>query len=111
MPTKKKDEDYFNVSSFKVSFGPGDGEVYESVAGLGLQIEDIVSQGERNLFNNRPGRCNASDLVLTRQYRKDNELYQWIKDTKEGKKRVKDGSVVLLDGQNNEVSRFNFSGA
>lgn len=107
----KEQEDYLHVSSFKVQIDGKKEEVFESVAGLGLSIEDIAYQGEKNLFANRPGRCNANDIVLTRRYRKDKELYDWIKATKEGKKEFKEGSVILLDRQEKEIARFNFFGA
>ena len=104
----KGQEEFLNVSSFKVSIDGKNWEVYESVSGLGLSMEDIPFQADKNQLSNRPGRCNANDIVLTRRFRKDKELYDWMKSIKEGKKEVKSGSVVLMDDEYKEIVRFNF---
>jgi phage tail-like protein len=104
-------EEFLSVSNFKVSLQGGTWEVYESVSGLGLEMEDIPFQADRNQLTNRPGRCNAHDIVLTRRFKKDKELYNWMKATKDGKQDRKSGSVVLMDDESKEVARFNFFGA
>jgi len=104
-------EEYLSVSSFKVSLQGGTWETYESVSGMGLEMEDIPFQTDKNQMTNRPGRCNAHDIVLTRRFKKDKELYNWMKAVKEGKQERKTGSVILQDDQQKEVARFNFDKA
>lgn len=104
-------EEFINVSSFKVSIDGMNWTNYESVGGLGIDLEDIAFQGEKNQILNRPGRFTARDISLVRRYKKDKELYAWMKDIKAGKQTRKSGSVILLDDEEKEVARFNFFGA
>ena len=104
-------EEFINVSSFKVSIDGMNWTNYENVSGLGIDLEDIAFQGEKNQILNRPGRFTARDISLIRRYKKDKELYAWMKDIKAGKQTRKSGSVILLDDEEKEVARFNFFGA
>lgn len=104
-------EEYINVSSFKVSIDGLNWSNYENVAGLGIDVEDIAYQGEKNAILSRPGRFSARDITLTRRYKKDKELYAWMKDIKAGKQVRKSGSVILMDDEEKEVARFNFFAA
>lgn len=104
-------DEFLSVSNFKVSIQGGQWQTYEAVSGIGLDMEDIPFQTDRNQMNNRPGRCNARDLMLTRRFKKDKEIYNWVKQVKDGKTERKSGSIILLDDQGKEVVRFNFFGA
>jgi phage tail-like protein len=104
-------EDFGVVSNFKVTIeGLKEMEV-ESVSGLGGTIEDVPYQGEKQTIMNRPGRFNANDIMIVRRFKKDKELYNWIKDTRSGKGKRVSGSVILMDQSGGEVVRFNFQGA
>ena len=104
-------EEYISVSSFKVTIDGLNWSVYESVSGIGIDMEDIAFQSEKNQMLNRPGRFNARDITLGRRFKKDKELYAWVKDIKAGKQTRKSGSVILMDDEEKEVARFNFFGA
>ena len=104
-------EEYLSVSSFKVTVDGHNWQTYESVTGIGLDFEDIQFQSDKNQMLNRPGRFNARDLHLSRRFKKDKELYNWVKEIKGGKQTRKSGSVILLDDMEKEVARFNFFGA
>lgn len=104
-------EEFINVSSFKVSIDGLNWTSYEHVGGLGVDVEDVGYQGDKNQILNRPGRYTARDITLTRRYKKDKELYAWVKDIKAGKQTRKSGSVILMDDEEKEVARFNFFGA
>lgn len=104
-------EEFITASSFKVSIDGHQWDVFESVAGLGVDFEDIPYSGDKNTTLNRPGRCSARDITLTRRFKKDPELYKWIKEIKEGKQTRKSGSIILTDDEGKEVCRFNFFGA
>lgn len=104
-------EEYLSVSSFKVTIDGTNWSTYESVSGVGVDMEDISFQSDKNQMLNRPGRFNARDIHLTRRFKKDKELYGWVKEIKAGKQTRKSGSIILLDDEDKEVARFNFFGA
>jgi phage tail-like protein len=104
-------EEFVTSSNFKVSIDGHQWDVFESMSGLGVQFEDISYSGEHNVTLNRPGRASANDITFTRRFKKDPELYKWIKEIKEGKQTRKSGSVIITDDEGKEVNRFNFFGA
>lgn len=104
-------EEYINVSNFKVTIDGHNWSTYEMVSGIGIDMEDVAFQSEKNQILNRPGRFNARDITLARRFKKDKELYSWMKEIKSGKQTRKSGSVILMDDEEKEVARFNFFGA
>ena len=104
-------EEYLSVSGFKVSVDGTNWQTYEAVSGIGIDLEDIAFQSDKNQMLNRPGRFNARDIHMTRRFKKDKELYNWVKEIKAGKQTRKSGSIILLDDEDKEVVRFNFFGA
>ena len=105
-------EDFVTASNFRVTIEGLNWENFESVQGIGIDIEDVPYQSEsHNQIENRPGRSNARDIVLSRRFKKDKELYTWIKNIKSGKKDRKSGSVAILDDEGKELMRFNFENA
>ncbi len=104
-------EEFLSASSFKVSLDGVNWDVFDSVSGLGIHFEDIVFQSEKNQLLNRPGRFNASDITLTRRFKKDDQFFAWIKELKAGKQSRKSGSVILYDDESQEVCRFDFERA
>lgn len=104
-------ETYLTASSFEVKIEGMTWTQFETVTGLGITIEDIPFQGKGNSIENRPGRSNATDIILTRRFKKDPELFAWLKDIQNGKFNTKSGSVILLDDEGKEVVRFNFERA
>lgn len=104
-------EEFLSVSGFKVSIDGTNWQTFDHVSGIGIDMEDIPFQADKNQMLNRPGRFNARDLHLGRPFKKDKELYDWMKDIKAGKQTRKSGSVILLDDEEKEVVRFNFFGA
>lgn len=103
-------EEFITVSNFKVTLDGHNWEVFESVSGLALDCEDIASNAQKNnrQITKRPGRVNARDITLVRRFKKDKEVYGWVKDIKDGKRTRKSGSVILSDDEDKEVKRFNF---
>lgn len=105
-------EEYVVASSFKVSIEGLQSQSFDTVAGMGVTFEDITQQAEKgNGMENRPGRFNANDITLTRRFKKDKELYNWVKDLKSGKPTRKSGSIIILDDEDKEVFRYNFTGS
>lgn len=108
---KSTQEEYINFSNFKVTLEGLKWQSFQNVEGLGVDIEDVPHQGEKNLILNRPGRFQPRNITLTRRFTKDREIYNWLKALKQGKQDRKAGSIILLDDEDNEVVRFNFFGA
>lgn len=101
-------EEYLSASSFKVTIDGKNWEVFESVTGLGIDVEEIPFNEDKRLIYKRPGRYNARDVTLVRRFKDDTELYDWFKQIKDGNTERKSGSVILMDDEDNEVGRFNF---
>ncbi len=111
MATSSASEEYLKVSSFKVTIDGHQWGSYDTVTGIGIDMEDIAYHEGKNQMLNRPGRFNARDISLSRPFKKDKELYAWMKDIKAGKQVRKSGSIILMDDSEKEVIRFNFFGA
>jgi len=101
-------EEHVNVSSFKVTLDGIADSPYESVAGIGIDIEDLPFQEGNNQIKNKSGRYTARDITISRRFKKDKALADWVKQTKQGKMTRKSGSVILLNDDNSQVARFNF---
>ena len=99
------------MSGFSVRIGNNKWTTFESVTGIGIDVEDISFQSDKNQLLNRPGRVNARDIRMVRRFKKDDELYKWIKSIKDGKTERKSGSIVLNDDEGNKVLSFDFDGA
>ncbi len=105
------DEKHVSVSSFKVTFDGMNWLEFDSVSGLRIDFEDLAYHCEKNETQNRPGKVKANDICLKRKFGKDKELYEWMRDIKNGTPTRKDGSVILLDDEGKVVGMFNFYGA
>jgi phage tail-like protein len=103
-------KDLVSVSSFKVEIEGMESELFESVSGIGIDLEDMAFHGDKRL-NASPGRFDGRDITLVRRFKKDKALYEWLKAIKSGKELRRDGRVLLLDDEGKEVARFEFKGA
>lgn len=98
-----------------------DGEVVgylSGVSGLDVEVEVVTTTqagkgGQRETVKSLGGQNKAPDLTLTRMAPTDataDKLWEWFNSIRD--KGVKDlrknGSVVIYDSTNTEVSRFNF---
>ncbi len=55
-----------------------------------------------------PGRPRASNIVLRKGVTSGDELYRWRAAVEKGVRDVRSGSVILLDAEMNEKTRWNF---
>ncbi|MBI4403746.1 MAG: phage tail protein [Deltaproteobacteria bacterium] len=105
-------EEYITASTFKVNIEGMQAQNFDTVDGIGVAFEDIAQQAEKeNGMVNRPGRFTASDVTLTRRFKKDKEFHEWVKSLKQGKKVRRSGSIIVMDDEQKEVFRYNFTGA
>jgi len=86
---------------------------FTECSGLGSHIEVVevrdgtdLSSGTRKI----PGRVTYPDIVLKWGVTTSRELYDWHQALISGQVLRKNGAIVLLDSQRQEVVRWNFSG-
>lgn len=105
-------EEYVVASSFKVTIEGMTSSNFDLVSGMGLTFEDVKQQAEKGIsMVNRPGRYHARDITLRRRLKKDKEMANWVKILKGGKQDRRAGSIIILDDEDKEVARYNFTGA
>jgi phage tail-like protein len=85
---------------------------FTEVSGLGTETSVIEyhEAGDRSP-RKLPGITNYSNITLKRGLTKDRSLWDWRKTVIDGATQRKNGSVVLLDGSQQEVARWNFHDA
>ena len=78
-------------------------------SGLGSETE---VEAYREVGDDRvrllPGRTTYSRIILKRGITLDRSLWDWRQTVVEGRIDRRSGSVILLDGERNEVARWNF---
>lgn len=77
----------------------------------GLESETAVIEyrsGAENVMRKLPGLTKFGNIVLRRGVTQDPELWNWRKSIVEGNPDRRNGSIMLLDDQRNEVVRWNF---
>lgn len=104
-------EENLSVSSIIVLMDGGHWELYEPVSGMGIDLEDITYQSDKNQVQNRLGRANAWDITLVHRFKIDKEIEKWMKEIKSGKQTRNSGSFIIIDNEEKEIMRFNFFGA
>jgi len=106
------DKQVFNTNHFEVNIEGLGAKNFVSVEGLGIHIEAIThKQGSDQVEQSRKGKVSYSDLVLTRQFDGDKEIYNWVKDCVQKQPVKKSGSVILRNDDGQEVMRWNFNKA
>ena len=83
---------------------------FSEVSGIGVEIHVIEYRSLDEPLTSRkiPGRTRHLPLVLRRGLTADRQLWSWIKSAIDGNVQRRNGSVVLLDADRDEVLRVNF---
>jgi phage tail-like protein len=86
---------------------------FQEVSGFDSTIDVIEHrEGGDNITPRKlPGMTKYSNIVLKWGLSDDLELYNWHRDTIQGKVQRKNGSIVLLDRAGQEKRRWNFLNA
>ena len=85
---------------------------FTSISGGGLKIEKRdVTTGNSVRREYLPGPCEFENLCLVRGLTTNQDLLDWIDETVEGKDCKRDGAVILLDNDGEEIRRWSFFGA
>lgn len=110
MPTGQLPDPYNNYN-FLVEINGRSLGIFTEVSGFDSTIDVIEYRqgGENTTVRKLPGMTKYSNIVLKWGITDDMELYQWHRDAVDGKPNFrKNGSIVLLDRQRQEVARWDF---
>jgi phage tail-like protein len=82
---------------------------FSEASGIGSRSEVIEYRvgNSRSVFK-IPGRPRASNIVLRKGVTAGDELARWRAAIERGARDVRSGSIVLLDAEMNEKTRWNF---
>ena len=126
MPGDLIDTDPLVSQSFFLEVDGSVVTVLSGVSGLDAEVEVVSTtqvgpKGQRQTIKTLGGQNKAPDISLTRMAPVDatkDKLWQWFNDVRDKgmvadarEKIRKNGSIVLYDTSNAEVSRFNFFNA
>lgn len=85
---------------------------FSEVSGLTINVEPVEYREGGNLHVVKlPGRASYGNITLRRGITDDHELYEWIQRVATGDIERKNGSVILMDRNFQEVARWNFFNA
>jgi phage tail-like protein len=110
----RRDHDHVGQFNFSVEIGNIIAGRFKSVDGLDSETEVIEYQdGDDMILRKRPGRTKFSNVVLKRGYADKgmNQLWEWRKKVMDGLVERQNGSVILMNDNGEEVSRYNFENA
>jgi phage tail-like protein len=95
---------------FRLEIDGIDRGAFRECSGLDFDQSPIeYREGIDPLYSRKlPGLTKYSNIVLKWGISNDFELWDWRKTALDGKVERKNGSIVLLDDENNEVTRWNF---
>ena len=102
--------DPFNNYNFLVEIDGITRAAFQEVSGFDSTIDVIEHRegGENTTLRKLPGMTKYSNITLKWGMTDDGELYQWHRDTVLGNIERKNGSIVLLGRNGDEVARWNF---
>jgi phage tail-like protein len=103
-------DDPYKAFNFLVEIEGITHAAFSEVAGLESETAVIEYRlgGEPNTVLKLPGLTKYANIVLRLGIIKDAELWNWQKTVIQGKVDRRNGSIILLDDQGNEVVRWNF---
>lgn len=108
MPPPQRNDPYKNFN-FLVEIEGIAQAAFSEATGLGSDTTVIeYRSGGDNVVRKLPGLTKFGNIVLRRGVTQDAELWNWRQGVVEGNVERRNGSIVLLDDQRNEVVRWNF---
>jgi len=112
MPVGQRNDPYLNYN-FLVEIDGVTRAAFHEVSGFDSTIDVVEHRegGENTTLRKLPGITKYSNIVLKWGIADDTELYQWHRQAVLGDVQRKDGSIVLLNAQGEEKTRWNFFSA
>jgi len=111
MPNRR-DHDHIGNFNFKIEINGVTQGAFSKADGFGSQTDVIEYQdGDDIVLRKRPGRTYYPNIVLTRGYTHNDELWEWRKAVIDGKIERKSGSIIISADDGSEIGRYNFSEA
>jgi phage tail-like protein len=110
MPAPQRD-DPFKGFNFLVEIDGVARAAFSEVSGLESEtavIEYRAGSENANTVRKLPGLTRFGNIVLRRGVTQDADLWSWRKSIVDGEIDRRNGSIVLLDDQRNEVVRWHF---
>jgi phage tail-like protein len=105
--------DPFNNFNFLVEIDGITRAAFHEVSGFDSTIDVVEHRegGENTTMRKLPGQTKYSNIVLKWGITDDLELYEWHRQAVLGNLQRRNGSIVGLDRQGNEIVRWNFFNA
>jgi phage tail-like protein len=109
VPAAPTDDPYKDFN-FRVEIEGMAVAAFSEVAGLESETAVIEYRvgGETNTVRKLPGLTKYANIILRRGITQDAELWNWRKNVVDGKADRRNGAIVLLDDDGNELVRWNF---
>ncbi len=103
-------DDPYKGFNFRVELDGVSVAAFSEVGGLESETAVIEYRvgGEPNTVRKLPGLTRYANIVLRRGITQDAELWSWRKNIIDGKADRRNGAIVLLDDEGNEVLHWNF---
>lgn len=103
-------KDPFGNYNFLVELDGITRAAFQEVSGFDATVDVIEHRegGENTTLRKLPGMTKYSNITLKWGITDDVELYQWHRDVVDGTLERKNGSIVLLGRDGQEVARWNF---
>jgi phage tail-like protein len=109
MPTGQRVDPFLSYN-FLVELDGIARAAFTEVSGLDATTDPVEYRegGENSTVRQLPSMTKYSNIVLKWGMSADLELYNWHRQIVLGEVVRKDGSIIVLDRQGNEVARWNF---
>ncbi len=110
MPTSTRIDPY-KAFNFRVEIDGLTGGSFSECTGLSAEVDviDYREGTDRPLTVRKlPGLRKYSDITLKRGYTKNTDLWDWYRNITQGKTDRRNGSIILMDEEGNDVMRWSF---
>jgi phage tail-like protein len=107
-------QDPFRTFNFRLEIDGTEVAAFSNVSGLSSEgdVADYRTGMDIPLTNRKlPGLRKYGPISLKRGLVKDTTLWDWYKNIANGKADRRNGTVILMDEQRNDVLRWNFESA
>ena len=112
MPTGERIDPYRGFN-FKVQIDNTDVAAFSEASGLTFDVDPVEYREGTDLplhVRKLTGLRKFANIALKRGFTDNKELWDWYKAVLNGTVERRDGAVILLDEDRNEVLRWNFEG-